>query len=126
MKININECVEIESLCNKLSNRVIKARTAYKLAKLLKAVSAELAFYRSQFTLYLNEYGEKDEHGDLIVLPDNSIKIISDKLEICKAKLKELDNLEIEILDIEFTIDELEELQVTMKDMSVLATFIKD
>ena len=125
MKININEVVQIGNLCEKFSNRVVGARLAYKLAKLSKAISGDINFYQEKYIEYLEMFGEKDENGNFVSNKGN-VKIISGLEQECKEKFNELNSIEVEIPDIKFSLDELEQLNMTMKDMLIFELFIDD
>ena len=86
MKLNINQVLQIEELCEKFSNRVINARVAYKFAKLSKSIINDIDFYREQYGLYVNEFGQKDDNGNL-VMSGNNIKIVPGLEEKCKQNL---------------------------------------
>lgn len=125
MKLNINQVLQIEELCEKFSNRVINARVAYKFAKLSKSIINDIDFYREQYALYINEFGQKDDNGNL-VMSGNNIKIIPGLEEKCKQKFNELNFLEVELPELKFSLDELESIDMTMKDMLVLDPFIEE
>lgn len=125
MKININELVQIGNLCEKFSNRVVSARLAYKLAKLSKAISEDINFYQEKYIEYLEKFGERDENGDFISNKGN-IKIISGLEQECKEKFNELNSIEVEIPNIKFSLEELEQLNMTMKDMLVFDLFVDE
>lgn len=125
MKININELVQIGNLCEKFSNRVVSARLAYKLAKLSKAISEDINFYQEKYIEYLEMFGERDENGDFVSNKGN-IKIISGLEQECKEKFNELNSIEVEIPNIKFSLEELEQLNMTMKDMLVFDLFVDE
>ena len=125
MKININELVQIGNLCEKFSNRVVSARLAYKLAKLSKAISEDISFYQEKYIEYLEIFGEKDENGNFVSNKGN-VKIISGLEQECKEKFNELNSIEVEIPNIKFSLDELEQLNMTMKDMLIFELFIEE
>lgn len=125
MKININELVQIGNLCEKFSNRVVSARLAYKLAKLSKAISEDINFYQEKYIEYLELFGERDENGDFVSNKGN-IKIISGLEQECKEKFNELNSIEVEIPNIKFSLEELEQLNMTMKDMLVFDLFVDE
>ena len=125
MKININELVQIGNLCEKFSNRVVSARLAYKLAKLSKAISEDINFYQEKYIEYLDKFGERDDNGDFISNGGN-IKIISGLEQECKEKFNELNSIEVEIPNIKFSLEELEQLNMTMKDILILDPFIEE
>ena len=125
MKLNINQVLQIEELCEKFSNRVINARVAYKFAKLSKSIINDIDFYREQYNLYINEFGQKDNNGNF-VMSGNNIKIIPGLEEKCKQKFNELNSLEVELPEIKFSLDELESIDMTMKDILILDPFIEE
>ena len=125
MKLNINQVLQIEELCEKFSNRVINARVAYKFAKLSKSIINDIDFYREQYALYVNEFGQKDDRGNL-VMSGNNIKIVPGLEEKCKQKFNELNSLEVDLPEIKFSLNELESIDMTMKDILILDPFIEE
>lgn len=120
----IKELFELQALCEKISNKVLPVKLAYKFAKIARFAEEEINFYRKQHALYLNKYGERDENGKFVFNLSNNIKIISGLEEECKDKFLELETMEIELPDIRFSLEELESVQLTIKDMIILDSFI--
>ena len=97
---------------------------AYKLNKLAEAVNKELEFYRNSMTKLIDEYAEK-ENGQPVSLENGDIKIIPEKITECHKRINELQNVEITI-DVSFTPEELEPLEMSIKDLQNLMPFIKE
>ena len=97
---------------------------AYKLNKLAEAVNKELEFYRNSMTKLIDEYAEK-ENGQPVLLENGDIKIIPEKITECQQRINELQNVEITI-DVSFTPEELEPLEMSIKDLQNLMPFIKE
>lgn len=97
---------------------------AYKLNKLAEAVNKELEFYRNSMTKLIDEYAEK-ENGQPVLLENGDIKIIPEKINECQRRINELQNVEITI-DVSFTPEELEPLEMSIKDLQNLMPFIKE
>ena len=97
---------------------------AYKLNKLAEAVNKELEFYRNSMTKLIDEYAEK-ENGQPVLLENGDIKIIPEKINECQQRINELQNVEITI-DVSFTPEELEPLEMSIKDLQNLMPFIKE
>ena len=97
---------------------------AYKLNKLAEAVNKELEFYRNSMTKLIDEYAEK-ENGQPVLLENGDIKIIPEKINECQKRINELQNVEITI-DVSFTPEELEPLEMSIKDLQNLMPFIKE
>ena len=82
--------------------------------------------YQKKFREIVEEYGVK-ENGQYKMSPDGqSIIIIPGKEEECNEKLAELRNLEVDIKDIKFSIDELEGIDVSIAELSCLMSLIED
>ena len=97
---------------------------AYKLNKLAEAVNKELEFYRNSMAKLVDEYAEK-ENGQPVLLENGDIKIIPEKINECQQRINELQNVEITI-DVSFTPEELEPLEMSIKDLQNLMPFIKE
>ena len=55
-----------------------------------------------------------------------NIKIQSDKVKEASSAFEELQNLEVELPDIYFTLDEFEKIEITPEDISGIIDFIKE
>ena len=83
--------------------------------------------YHQKFSEIINEFGKRDENGEFVYSQDgSSIEIIEGRQTECQEKVNELQNLEAEIQDIFFTIDELDGLNLTLYEMNCLLPFIKE
>lgn len=120
------EIIELQNLYNSIAHIKLPLKTTYKFARLEKRAEEELSFYQKKFREIVEEYGVK-ENGQYKMSPDGqSIIIISGKEEECNEKLAELRNLEVDIKDIKFSIDELEGIDVSIAELSCLMSLIED
>ena len=125
--MKISDALEFQHLYQRLKNEAISIRLAYKLNKLNNKVLSEASFYEDSLHKILNQYAEKDEYGNFIQNEDNTgILIQKECLEICHRKINELQSIEIDIFDISFTLDELEELKITPAELVCLESLIKE
>ena len=112
---------------NNIKNTKLPLKTAYKLNKLFIQINEELLFYQQKFTEIINEFGKRDENGELMYSSDKtSIEIMDGRRLECQQKIEELQNLEVNIEGIEFTTDELESLNLTISEVECLMPFIKE
>lgn len=125
--MKIYEVLEYQSLYAKLKDQPISIKVAYKLNKLNNKIQEEIKFYEESLKKILDQYAEKDENGNYI---ENEAKtgvlIQKDFREICYKKVNELHNLDISNIDITFTLDELENLQITPSDLNCLLDLITE
>lgn len=127
MKIKMNQIVEFQKFYENIKNMKFPLKTAYKLNRLITQVNNEISFYQQKFSEIINEFGKRDENGEFVYSQDgSSIEIIEGRQSECQEKVNELQNLEAEIQDIFFTIDELDGLNLTLYEMNCLLPFIKD
>lgn len=119
------EVLALQDFCVLTQDKKLPIKTTYKISRLNRRVEEELQFYQKEFMRIVNEYALK-ENGELVYSDDmTSIKIIPGKEEECSNKIIELKDLDIDI-DIVFTIEELEGLDLTVSQMSSILPLIKD
>ena len=127
MNITYFDAVALNALCEKVENRVVSLKTAYKISKLSKKIAEELVFYNQKFNNIISKYAETDTEGALILNEDKTgVKIQEQYLIQCSSELKELQNFEIIIDDLSFNLEELENLNLSVKDIGILMPFIKE
>ena len=127
MKLKMQQIIEFQKFYNNVKNIKLPLKTAYKLNKLFIQINEELSFYQQKFTEIINEFGKRDENGELIYSSDRtSIEIMDGRRLECQQKIEELQNLEVNIEGIEFTTDELESLNLTISEVECLMPFIKE
>lgn len=110
---------------NKLSEKVFNINTQYKFILLKKEIEKDGEIIEEQFNLLFEKYAEKDENGKIISLKEKGIKIKDEYMQICLDKVTQISEQNITLPDIYFTLDELEELGLTLPELQVLEPFIK-
>ena len=122
----LKDIFALQKLYGEIKNEKMPIRTAFKLNTLASKVQTEADFYKNQITNIISEYSEKDEYGNP-KSPDGgqTITIQKDKVQECNEKIKELDELEIEIKE-RFYLEELECLNLTPQQLTCLMSLIED
>lgn len=127
MKLKMQQIIEFQKFYNNVKNIKLPLKTAYKLNKLITQINTESSFYQQKFSEIINEFGKRDENGELVYSSDKtSIEIEDARLDECLQKTEELQNLEVDISGIDFTIEELEGLNLTISEVGCLMPFIKE
>ena len=120
------EVLEVARLYESIKVIKLPLKTTYKFARLMKRVEEEVNFYQQKFAEIVEEFGVK-ENGQYQMTEDgNSIKIIPGKEIECSIRVNELQNLEVEIPDIRFSISELESIELNISEMTCLLSLIED
>ena len=125
MKLTIKDLVLFYNLYDQIKDRAPSIKTAYKMNKIYERAAQEQTFIQEQQQKIAEKYAQRDENGNLI-LTDDKIDILVEPSKIyeCKKALRELVEIEVELPDYSFTLDELEPLKLSMNDLQPLMNFI--
>lgn len=119
----IKQLIGAKRVIMSLIQEKLSPKLSYKLMKFIDKIEVEEKFYNAKCEELIEKYGERDERNKLIHL-ETGVKIKKDKTLEFQAKLDELDNVEVEKPDTVFTLDELDELKLSVADMYFLQDFI--
>lgn len=125
MKVNMNTALQIKGIGATIVDAKMPTKTAYKFMKLLKAIEEEETFFNDKMREIIFEYGKKDENGQPIFLENGNVEIVEGREVECNEKVRELENIEVEIPDTKFSIDELEVLELSPRDIYALEPVIE-
>jgi hypothetical protein len=120
------EILELPKFYESIKDTKLPLKTTYKFTKLLKQAEEELTFYQTRFREIIEAYGVKENGQYKMTADGSSVVIVSGKEDECNKEIYELRNLDIEIPNIKFSIDELSALDVTISELSCLMSLIED
>lgn len=121
------EIIDFTNLYEKIKDDKMPLKTAYKFSRLMRYLEKEIGFYQTEFAKVLQTYGKKDSEGNLAISQDGeSIEILSGKEVECNTKILELRNLDVTVEGFEFTLEELENLSLTLNEVSCMLSLIKE
>lgn len=116
---------ELSKIIGKIKEKTFDINTQYKFIKISKVIREEEELVNEQQFLLLKQYAEKNEDGQFIVNKDGGFKIKEECVEECGLKIMEINNRQITLPDIYFSLDELEPLGLTFGELELLEPFIK-
>ena len=125
MLIKRKDCEFFINTIDKIMDKKFNIQTQYKILKIKKAIEEELTLTQSLILEVCDEYWEKDENGEIQRNEDGGIKYKEGKMLDIQRKLNEIDNTEIQLPDIYFSLDELEKLELSLEELQVFMNFIK-
>ena len=117
MIINRNELLQLKSIFDKISNNNINIHTQYKFLKLKKIYDDEVIIYQEQYNRIL-QYCEYTDDSNLL-------KIKPEFMEQCRNDIQLMNEITVQLPDIYFSLDELENLQLSFYELEILMPFIK-
>lgn len=124
IKVAITDILNGTEILQKLSNTELKAKLAWQVSRLLKAVDKEVQEFNETRMTVIKKYGEKDENGELVTDDKGNCKIIAEEVNNFTAELNELVTSEIEINANKIKIEDIENLNFTPAEMNALEAFI--
>lgn len=124
--MNIIKLINATDVFGQFAQTKISSKLAYKIMKFCKAVGVEQEFYNKKRQEIIDMYSLKDANGQIVISDDNTIRIMPDKINEANAAMQELNNLEVDIPDIKFTLDELNSLELSIADMFALDAFVEE
>lgn len=75
--------------------------------------------------LTCKEYAELDDKGEIIYSEDGGMKIKKDKINECQNQIFQLKKMPVSIPDVFFSLEELQDLNLTMEELATFLPFIK-
>lgn len=124
--MKIVEALNFLELYLKIREQNLPLKTAYKLNKLARRLENEQTFYHENLRKILSQYAEKDENGEIKFDETGNIVLIRETIQECNKELTELQNLIIEDIGVEFTLDELGGLEISPMELSCLFSLITE
>ena len=108
-----------------LSQKQLKARSAYAVSKILKAADAEMTTFNDTRMELIKKYGEKDENGELKRDEQDNVHIVDDMLPTFNKELQELLNTSVDINANKIRIEDIGDVEFTPAEMAQLDEFIE-
>ncbi|MGN0819834.1 MAG: hypothetical protein ACI4M6_05505 [Christensenellaceae bacterium] len=103
----------------------ISPMVAYKIMKFIKSTDDESEFYSDKLKKIIEDYGLRDDKGNLKLDDCGGVLIAPAKLNKCNELILELQNTEVDNPIVRFSLDELNEFKLSVADLSILEDFLK-
>lgn len=117
--------LSIRNIITENKDEKLPASVAYKFMKFLSLTEEDLKFFVTRFQEIINKYSKKDENGEVIRQDDN-IAIQEGKYAECQKELDELYTTEAICPSIEFTLEELGSLKLSVQEMCEFEELIRE
>lgn len=125
--MQLNTILSFPNFYNQIRSNPLPFKTAHKLSKLSRAIEEEIGFYREKMTELVEQYARKDDEGNYIYINNGrDIALKPETMVECQNKIRELETMEIELPDIKFSVDELENTTLTVDELQPILPFIED
>ena len=126
MTITLKDIVESQEVMRTLSGKPLRGRAAFKVARLLKKLEAELSTFNDTRVKLIESYAKKDENGQFVLNDRNEYQFDQ---ENANKFVEEINKLLVEEIQIEanpIMLDEIEEIDFTPAEMAALEPFMEE
>lgn len=118
--------IQIKSIFAPHIQEKLSMGLSYKIYKLIKYIEEEESFFEQKRQEIINEFGEKDGAGQLAISAEGFIQIPPDRQAAAQQALDELAQLEVELPQIIFTIDELVDIKFSIQEVALLEPLLRE
>lgn len=108
-----------------LKDKAFNLQTQYKILRLVKAIEEEDELMQQSVLKVAEQYAQRDENGQIIINEDGGFSLDRNRMEEITNELNNINNAEIQIPDIYFSLDEFEGLGLTLEELDAFMAFIK-
>ena len=126
MTIKMHEILSFPQFYNAIKDKKLPIQIAYKLSKLVKIIDENIQFYTDNMSKIIGAYAERDSEGKFVYTDDSraAIKIQEDKVTICQEELAFLNEVEVDLGEINLTIEDFGSVDLTMAELQGILPLI--
>lgn len=126
MTLKMYQITDFPSFFSKVKSQKLPFKIAYKLTLLAQEVQKHIDFYQESFRNLLTEYGKKDEQGNVMPTDDGQgVLLAEETMTEAYTKLAELRELDVELPDTKFALDDFDNVEISPEEMMVIMPFIE-
>jgi hypothetical protein len=93
----------------------------------IQEVQKHIDFYQENFRNLLIEYSKKDENGNPMPTEDGQgVLLVEETMNEAYIKLAELRDLDVELPDAKFSVDDFGDIELSPDEMMVIMPFITE
>lgn len=127
MTLKMHEVIDFPtSFIAKVKTQPLPFKTSYHLALLSGELEKHINFYQENFREILFTYGKKDENGNLVPTADGEgIMLAEETMQEAYEKLAALRDLDVELPEFKFSIDDFKDVVLTPDEVSHILVFME-
>ena len=126
MTLKMYSIIDFPTFYTKVKSQKLPFKTSYKIALLFNEIQKHVDFYQESFRNLLVEYGKKDESGEIMPTDDGQgVLLAEETINEAYAKLAELQQLDVELPDTKFSLDDFDNVEISPEEMMIIMPFIE-
>ena len=124
--MKLGEIIKARAAVSTLYREKLPVKLAYKFIKFLQKTQKDEDFLNEKLREIADEFGERDEKGEFVLTPEGGVRVKADMQKDCVAKTTELNEVTVDDPDIRFTLEELEELKLSVESLTALEPILNE
>lgn len=127
MTLKMYQIIDLPLFFEKVKSQKLPFKTSYRLAMFIQEVQKHIDFYQENFRNLLIEYSQKDEQGNPKPTEDGQgVLLVEETMNEAYTKLAELRDLDVELPDTKFSVDDFGSIELSPEEMMVIVPFIAE
>lgn len=126
IELTVQEMIDSIPTLRELSNRQLKSKVAFRVARLLREVQAESETFETARVNLVKLYAAKDENGEIKTDENGNTYIEQDKIEEFNKELRDLLDNTITINGDKLSLDDLGDETFTPQQMLSFSAFLEE
>lgn len=126
IELTVQEMIDSIPTLRELSNKQLKSKVAFRVARLLREVQAESETFETARVSLIKLYGAKDENGNLKADENGNTYIEQDKVAEFNSELTDLLTNKITINGDKLSLDDLGDETFTPQQMLSFSAFLEE
>lgn len=123
---HLRNIVESADIMRELSNKSLKGRAAFRVARLLRELEKEFTLFNEKRMDLIKEYAQKDENGEIKSDENGNVTLDQDRLNEFYQSLDELLNADVEINAEKIDSEDLGDIEITPAQIINLEAFLNE
>ena len=126
IELTVKEMIDSIPTLRELSNKQLKSKVAFRVARLLREVQAESETFETARVNLVKLYAAKDENGEIKTDENGNTYIEQDKIEEFNKELRDLLDNTITINGDKLSLDDLGDETFTPQQMLSFSAFLEE
>ena len=126
IKVQLKDIIEGTEVLKKLAGQPLRGKVAFQISKILKRLEDELTLFNNTRVEIIKKYSQTDENGELISDENGNVKLKEETIEDFNKEITELLNMEIEIDANRIALEDIENVDFTPAEMTLLMPLIEE
>ena len=126
MTLKMYQLTDFPLFYEKVKSQKLPFKTSYRVALLANEAQKHINFYQESFRNLLMEYSKKDEEGNPVPTEDGQGVLLKEEtMGEAYEKLAELRELDVELPDTKFSVDDFGNIELSPEEMVIIMPFIE-